>query len=326
MGRSGIDLYSQQVGSPFEEVQSFAAYVGGSPANIAVGAQRLGLKTALLTAVGDDPVGDFIVRFLEREEIETRYVARKPGTRSGAVLLAMQPPDRFPLVHYRTAAADRQIGIDDVLAAPIAESRLFLFVGTNLSGGPARDATLFAAEQARLAGTDVVVDLDFRPDQWEDPRAFGVALRSAIRHADVVIGTQNEIRAAGLTGGRIEVSHSQLSEAQVEGELDEAIHRLLELGPKLLVEKRGAAGACVYVPGSDPVAVPGFPVTVQNTLGAGDAFAAGFIFGRLQGWDPARCARIGNACGAIVVTRHACSASTPTFDEIAAFTEPHGGV
>ncbi len=106
MGRSSIDLYSNDVGAPFVEITSFAAYLGGSPTNISVGAKRLGLKTALLTAVGDDPVGDFILHALEKEHIETKYIPRKVGRRSSAVLLGIEPPDKFPLVYYRDNCAD----------------------------------------------------------------------------------------------------------------------------------------------------------------------------------------------------------------------------
>ncbi len=121
MGRSSIDLYANDIGAPFEEIDSFAAYVGGSPTNIAVGARRLGLEVALLTAVGDDKVGDFILKFLRDEGVETRYIPRKPGTRSSAVLLGIEPPDRFPLVFYRDNAADIQLTIDDVLATRLLQ-------------------------------------------------------------------------------------------------------------------------------------------------------------------------------------------------------------
>src|SRR5215471_1238340 len=120
MGRSSIDLYANDVGAPFVDIKSFAAYVGGSPTNIAVGAQRLGLRTAVLTAVGDDPVGDFILKFLKDEKVETRYIPCKPGTRTSAVVLGIEPPDKFPLVYYRDNCADNQLSIDDVLAAPLA--------------------------------------------------------------------------------------------------------------------------------------------------------------------------------------------------------------
>src|SRR5690348_9099540 len=181
MGRSSIDLYSNDIGAPFVDITSFAAYVGGCPTNISVGTQRLGLRPALLTAVGADPVGDFLLHFLEREGVETRFIPRKPGHRTSAVLLGIEPPDRFPLIYYRDNCADIELTIDDVLAAPIANSRALLISGTGLSKEPSRSATLFAAEVAKAAGSTVFLDLDFRPDQWHDPRAFGVTVRQALR-------------------------------------------------------------------------------------------------------------------------------------------------
>src|SRR6266487_6978017 len=130
MGRSSIDLYANEVGAPFVDIKSFAAYVGGSPTNIAVGAQRLGLKTAVLTAVGEDPVADFILTFLNKEGVETKFIPHKPGTRTSAVVLGIEPPDKFPLVYYRDNCADIALNIDDVLAAPVATSRALLISGT----------------------------------------------------------------------------------------------------------------------------------------------------------------------------------------------------
>ena len=194
IGRSSIDLYSNDVGTPFELIQSFAAYVGGSPTNISVGARRLGLNSA----------------FLETEGVNTDYIVRKPGRRTSAVVLGIEPPDKFPLVYYRDNCADIAITIDDVLAAPVQAARVVQFAGTNFSLEPSRSATMFAAELARRAGGKVVLDIDFRPDQWHDPRAFGVAIRSVLRLCDVVIGTQDEINAAMLTNpAQMSLTHSQ---------------------------------------------------------------------------------------------------------------------
>src|SRR5260370_23811161 len=163
MGRSSIDLYSNNIGAPFEEIQEFAAYVGGCPTNISVGTRRLGLRPALLTAVGDDQVGNFILHFLQREGVETEFIPRKPGRRSSAVVLGIEPPDRFPLTYYRDNCADIELTINDVLATPIANSRALLISGTGLSREPSRSATLFAAEIAQQAKVAVVLDIDFRP-------------------------------------------------------------------------------------------------------------------------------------------------------------------
>ncbi len=331
MGRSSIDLYSNDIGAPFVEITSFAAYVGGCPTNISVGTRRLGLRSALLTAVGDDQVGNFILHFLQREGVETRFIPRKPGRRSSAVVLGIEPPDRFPLTYYRDNCADIELNIDDVLATPISESRVLLIAGTDLSKEPSRSATLFAAETARQAGTTVALDIDFRPDQWDDPRAFGVTLRSALRLVDIVIGTEDEINAAMLTNpAQISLTHSQISDARVSGDINAAIAALLSLGPRVLAQKRGADGSRVHLVSdsslTSQIDVPGFPVEVQNILGAGDAFASGLLCGFVKGWDWYKAARLANACGAILVTRHGCANFMPTYDEVTAFIQDHGGL
>src|SRR5579859_3419433 len=330
MGRSSIDLYSNDVGAPFVEITSFAAYVGGCPTNISVGTRRLGLRAALLTAVGDDQVGNFILHFLEQEGVETRFIPRKTGRRSSAVVLGIEPPDRFPLTYYRDNCADIELTIDDVLATPIANSRVLLISGTGLSKEPSRSATLFAAEIAHQAGVPVVLDIDFRPDQWHDPRAFGVTLRSALRLVDVVVGTEDEINAVMLTDpSQVSLTHSQVSDARVSGDINAAIEALLDLGPRVLAHKRGAAGSTVHLVSNGNVVTqieaPGFPVKVENILGAGDAFASGFLYGLVNGWDWYKTARLANACGAILVTRHGCANFMPTYEEVMTFIQNHGG-
>ena len=327
MGRSSIDLYANEVGAAFPDIKSFAAYVGGSPTNICVGAQRLGLRTTLLTAVGADPVGDFIVQFLRRERVDTQYIPRKANRRTSAVILGIEPPDRFPLVFYRDNCADNALDIDDVTGAPVQDCRIFEFAGTNLSQEPCRSATLFAAQRAREAGVRVVFDIDFRPDQWHDPRAFGHNVRAALPLVDVVIGTQDEINAANLDEARqISLTHQQVSDARVRGNVLHAVEWMLRLGPEAIVEKRGREGARVHLAGTAPIEAPGYAVEVQNILGAGDAFAAGFIYGQIQGWSWRKSMRMGNACGAIVVTRHGCANFMPTLPEVLAFVSGRGGL
>lgn len=326
MGRSSIDLYSDDIGAPFVNITRFAAFVGGSPTNISVGVRRLGLRSALLTAVGEDLVGDFVLHFLNRIGVETRFIPRKPGRRTSAVLLGIEPPDRFPLVFYRDNCADVAITIDDVLATPIPEAKVFQFVGTNLAVDPLRSATLFAAEWAKRSGVTVVLDVDFRPDQWHDPRAFGVAIRTALPLVDIVIGTDDELNAAMLTArAEVSVQHSQMSGAHVVGDPEAAVEAALRAGAKAVVRKLGARGSRVYTREGEVIDVPPFPVEVVNVLGAGDAFAAGFIYGYIQGWGWYKSARLGNACGAILVTKPGCANFMPTLEEVEAFVAERGG-
>lgn len=325
MGRSSMDLYSNDVGAPFVDIKSFASYVGGSPTNMSVGCRRLGLNSALLTAFGEDPVGDFLAHFLNQEGVDIRFSPRKPGRNTSVVVLGIEPPAKFPLVFYRENCADIGLDIEDVLASPIAESRVFQFAGTNLSKEPSRSATIFAAELARRAGTSVVLDLDFRPDQWHDPRAYGVAVRSVLTLVDIVLGTEDEINAALLTDPRaVRLTHSQISDARVAGNTAEHSRTLMEHGPRIVLEKRGQHGCRIHRRDKVAEDVPGFPVTVQNILGAGDAFGAGFLYGYVKGWDLREAVLLGNACGAIVVTRHGCSIAMPSWEEVTAFMNKQG--
>ncbi len=327
MGRSGMDLYSNDIGVDFVHIKSFAAYVGGSPTNMSVGCRRLGLKSALLTAFGEDPVGDFISHFLAEEGVDIRFSPRKPGRRSGLVLMGIEPPDKFPLVFFRDNCADTALEIDDVLAAPIAESRVFEFAGTNLSKEPSRSATLYAAELAKKAGRSVVLDLDFRPDQWHDPRAYGAAVRSSLHCVDLILGTEDEINAVMVTDPHaVRLTDFQMTDARVTGNTSEHVSVLMEQGPGTVLEKRGKEGCRIHRKEHPPEDVPGFPVRVQNILGAGDAFGSGFLYGFVKGWDLRKAVRLGNACGAIVVTRHGCSISMPFWEEVMAFADERGGL
>jgi 5-dehydro-2-deoxygluconokinase len=308
MGRSCIDLYAHEIGVPITGVRSFDTYVGGCPTNISVGTRRLGLRSALLTAVGEDQIADFVLTFLEREGVDTRFIAKKPGHRTSAVVLTIMPPDRFPLTYYRDNCADRELTIDDVRRAPVADSAMLLVTGTGLSHEPGRSATFFAARTGREAGTRVLVDLDYRPDQWPDRTTFSEQMRSLLARAHLVVGTEEEVRAAADTD-----------------DLHAAVAVVLTTGVEALVLKRGKDGSTVLRIGAAPIDVAPFPIEVLNVLGAGDAFASGLIYGLRQDWPLERAARMANAVGAIVVTRRACANDMPTRAEVEAFVSERGG-
>lgn len=328
IGRSSIDLYSNDIGKPFEEISNFSAYVGGCPTNISVGTRRLGLRSSLLTGLGNDPVGDFILHFLKKEGVDTSYTVRKEGKRSSAVILGIEPPDKFPLVYYRDNCADIEINIDDIRKVPVKQCRAILISGTGLSRDPSRTATLFAAEEASAAGIKVILDVDFRADQWDNLQAFGTTIRSVLPYVDIVLGTSEEIKAAAYSGtGSAKTKDYQFSDSRIDADQEQAVERTLAKGPEVLILKSGQDGSYVYDAGTKkPQRAPGFPVEVKNVLGAGDAFASGFIYGYLNGWNWQKCARFGNACGAIVVTRHGCANFMPTLDEVEAFVKEKGGL
>ena len=325
-GRSSIDLYSQNIGSPFNDIKGFDAFVGGSPLNIAVGCARLGVNASLLTAVGNDKVGEFILNFLNGEGVNTHCIPVKNGSRSSAVVLGIEPPDKFPLVYYRDNAADSQVDIDDVDKANIPDYKILLINGTALNIEPTRSATFYATEIANRNEVDVVLDLDFRADQWHDYRAFGLTVRAILPRVKMAIGTEEEILAATLIdSSQVTIKEQQISAPEIKGNIDESISQLLYSGIETLIVKRGEKGASIYQKDGSREDVPGFPVTVLNVLGAGDAFASGFLYGVLQGWDLKKACRMGNASGAQVVTKKGCANFMPTLEESMDFINQKGG-
>ncbi|GAB3646992.1 hypothetical protein GCM10028791_08170 [Echinicola sediminis] len=326
IGRSSIDLYSQNIGADFVDIKGFDAFVGGSPLNIATGCARLGLNAALLTGVGEDKVGDFILNFLKQEGVGIQYIPKIRGARSSAVVLGIQPPDKFPLVYYRDNCADSQITVDHVIHAKVHEARMIEISATAMNVEPSRSAVFFALEEAHKAKVTTLLDIDFRADQWSDIRSFGIMVRAALPKVKIALGTEEEILAAMLQdSSQVQIEHQQISAPKITGDIDEAIKGIMALGVEVLVVKRGGKGVTIYDDKGNITDVPGFPVEPLNVLGAGDAFASGFIYGYLQGWELYKSCRMGNASGAQVVLQPGCANFMPTLEESEKFIEEHGG-
>lgn len=309
IGRCAVDFYGNDIGQPLKHAKSFNVYVGGCPANVAVGTRRLGLRSAILTRVGMEPLGDFIMHFLETEGVSVEAVTRDARHLSGLVVLGIEPPDKFPMTFYRENCADIHLDLDDVRAAPLDQTQILFVSGTGFSREPSTSATTAAVEIAQANGATAMLDLDYRPTLWDDPRAFGPTLRRIVAVADLVVGTEEEIRAAAD-----------------ESDIEAATKRLLKVGRNLraLIVKRGQHGSTVFADG-DRIDTPPFPVEILNAIGAGDAFVSGFLYGYRRGWDWRKSARFGNATGAIVVTRHACANDMPYEQEALDFVAANGG-
>lgn len=320
LGRLSLDLYALEAG-PKVETWSFGAFIGGNPLNVAVGAARLGLAAGLISAVGDDAVGEFVLARLAREGVDTHFVFTKPGRRTPAVVL-FREEGTYPLTFYREAAADWALDLEDVSRIPVEETRILFISGTALAREPSRSAAFALAERAKALGIPVYLDLDFRPGQWHDPRAYGVVLRSFLPLVQVAIGGEGEVRALRLRGLRVRAY--QATEPEVEGDLEGAVAEALGLGLEALVVKGGERGAGAFFPDGKRVWVEAFPVEVLTPLGAGDAFAAGLLWARLRGrpWEEALL--VGNACGAIVASRLGCGEFSPRREEVEAFLRERG--
>ncbi len=325
VGRVNMDLFAKDIGAEFADITGFDAAVGGSPTNIAMGTARLGLRTAAFTAVGEDTVGEFVLRYLRDAGVVTDFVKCKPGKRISLALVGVQPPNRFPLTFYRDDPADIHLTIDDASTLPLDETRAVLLSGNAFSRGTCADAARRIAEMAAVVDCTVFMDLDLRPTDWSHPRAFGVGLRSVLPDVDVLIGTEEEFYALLAPEPGDAATGAGLDDQQRK-ELDGIVGSLVAGGDTAtLVLKRGARGSEI-ITADDRIMVTGFPVEAVNTVGAGDSFASGLITSRLRGEDWYRACRIGNACGALTVTRHGCAVAFPSREELDRFIADNGGL
>ena len=318
-GRCSVDLYGQQIGSRLEDISSFAKSVGGSPTNIAIGAARLGLKSAVLTAVGNEQMGRFVLEQMGREGVSTAGIKVDTERLTALVLLSVENDKTFPLIFYRENCADMGITEEDVSEAFIASARAICVTGTHFSKPGVAAAQKKAMRIAKANGMKIAFDIDYRPNLWGlAGHAAGeeryIASERVSKHlsailpdCELIVGTEEEIRAAS---GKEDVY--------------EALQAIRAVSKAVIVLKRGPMG-CVVFEGpilakiDDGIIGKGFPIEVYNVLGAGDGFMAGFLRGFLRGESHQTSATWANACGAFAVSRLLCSPEYPTWTELQTF-------
>ena len=319
IGRSSVDLYGAQVGGRLEDMASFQKYIGGSPTNIAAGAARLGLRSALVTRVGDEHMGRFIREELAREGVDIRGVKTDPNRLTALVILGIRDDRQFPLIFYRENCADMALEDADIDPAFIAEARSVVATGTHLSHPKTESAVLKALHLARGNGARTALDIDYRPNLWglsghgDGENRFIESARVTARlqqHLglfDLIVGTEEEFHIAGGSTDTIT-----------------ALKAVRALTAATLICKRGPMGASAFtsaIPASldEGQSGPGFPVEVFNVLGAGDGFMAGLLKGWLDNAPWPLALTYANACGAFAVSRHGCAPSYPSWDELQLF-------
>src|SRR5512143_2391254 len=316
LGRFAVDFYAQQIGARLEDVTSFAKYLGGSSANTAFGCARLGLEAGMISRVGDDALGRFLVETIGREGCGTSHVSVDPTRLTGAVVLGIKDKDTFPLIFMRENCADMAITEDDIEESYIAQSRALLITGTHFSTEYIDRIGNLALDRARKNDVRTILDIDYRPVLWGltkrgDGETRFIASDGVTAHLqrilpkiDLAIGTVEEF---AIAGGSTDIMA--------------ALRRVREVTKATLVVKRGPMG-CAVIDGPIPASLDaafngkGVDVEVLNVLGAGDAFSAGFLSGWVRGEDYDACCRYANACGALVVSRHGCAPAMPTRVEL----------
>ncbi|NJM84077.1 MAG: 5-dehydro-2-deoxygluconokinase, partial [Tabrizicola sp.] len=319
IGRAGVDLYGLQIGGRLEDMGSFRKYIGGSPTNIACGTARLGLRSGLISRVGDEHMGRFIREQLVREGVDVRGVKTDPDRLTALVILGIRDQERFPLIFYRENCADMALCEDDIDEGLIAETRSVLATGTHLSNPRTAAAVIRALQLARKHGAETALDIDYRPNLWGvaghgdgesrfvESTVVTARLQATLHYFDLIVGTEEEFHIAGGTTDTIA-----------------ALRAVRAVSAAALVCKRGSRGAVAF-DGAIPDTLdqgqtgPGFPIEVFNVLGAGDGFFSGLLKGWLDNESWPRALEYANACGAFAVSRHGCTPAYPSLEELRFF-------
>ena len=302
-GRIGVDIYPLQTGVGLEQVETFGKFLGGSATNVAVAAAKYGLNSSVITKVGNDPFGNFLIEELERLKVDTSFVGRDQNYKTPVVFCEIFPPDDFPIYFYREPKApDMEVSEADLDLMAISEAKIFWSTVTGLSQEPSRSANL-AALRARAKKAHTILDLDYRSVFWATPENATAEIAKALPLVTVAIGNKEECEVA--VG---------------ETEPVRAADALLERGVELAIVKQGPKGVFAKTK-NESVEVPPHFVEVVNGLGAGDSFGGALCFGLLQQWPLEKILRFANIAGAIVASRLECSTAMPTFEEVSEIME-----
>jgi 5-dehydro-2-deoxygluconokinase len=296
MGRLGADIYPAQIRTPLREQRNYVRYVGGFAGNVSTGLARLQVNTAIVSKVGNDGHGEFIRDFLTHEGVQTGWLRIDHALNTPVVFCEIWPPDRFPLLFYRTPTCpDWELTTDDFDLEAVAHAPILLASGTGLARDKSRAAHMAALKQHQHTA---IFDLDYRPTFWSDAGAYQRAVQAALPLAGIVVGNEDEVRAAtGVEDPR------------------QAIASLRALGPHTVILKRGGEGAALY-DGDRVAEVPPVRMEVVNGLGAGDAFLASVTHGLLRGIDLETAVRRANWAGAYVASQVPCSEAMPYLKDV----------
>ena len=307
MGRIAIDF--NPVIPPFQslvEADTFKKYLGGSPANIAVGLARLGKKVGFIAKVSDDQFGDYVTKFFEDEGIDTSHITRaKNGEKLGLTFTEMLSPSESSILMYRDGVADLMLDPADVDEEYIASAKAILISGTALCQSPSREACLKAMYLAKKVGTKVIFDIDYRPYSWKSADEIAIYYSIVAENSDMVMGSREEydLTEAIIAHGRTD---------------EETAAYWMSKGNKIVIIKHGKKGSTAHTADGDFNIKP-FPINATKSFGGGDGYGSSFIFGLLEGWDIIDCLELGSASASLLVNAHGCSLFMPTLEQIQAY-------
>lgn len=307
LGRIAIDFNPVDYFKTLSESSTFKKYVGGSPANTAVGLARLGKKCGFFAAISDDRFGEYVTEYFNNEGIDTsRIVKCQNGESLGLTFTEILSRNESDILMYRNGIADLSLDPEVIKEEYICKSKSLLISGTALAQSPSREAALKAVAIAKKNSIPVIFDIDYRKYNWKSDDEISIYYSLVARDSSIIMGSREEFNLTEKFLG-------------LDGTDNESAKHWMSHSAKIVVIKHGKKGSTAYTKNSESYSIKPFPVDALKSFGGGDGYAAGFLNGILNGWDIMECLEMGSAEAAMLVASHGCSADMPTEEEVRKF-------
>ncbi|MBL7074809.1 hypothetical protein ISS37_06190 [candidate division KSB1 bacterium] len=310
LGEALIDFVSAKSGVSLGDADQFIRAPGGAPANVAVGLSRLGVPTAFIGKVGDDPFGRFLKKTLKENGVDVSNLLFDKTHKTRLAFVSLTPDAGRDFEFFGDPAADSQLREEEINSGLFEKLKLFHFGSISLISEPSRGATFSAVSKTQQSGGMVSFDPNLRLALWNDGTQAQAWIIKGIRCADVVKVSGDELDF--IAGGE---------------DLNEGCQEILGYGAKLVIVSLGAEG-CYFQTPKCRGSVEGFPVNAVDTTGAGDGFVAGLLAMIAHADQPIeemskKClwniCRFANAVGALTTTKPGAIPALPAKDEVTEF-------
>ena len=314
IGRIAIDFNPTDMNRPLWESSNFNKYVGGSPANIAVGLARLGAKCGFVARVSDDQFGDYVTKYFENDGIDVSHVFRcENGEKLGLTFTEILSPTQSSILMYRDGVADLQVCVDDVDEEYIKQAKAVVISGTALCCSPSREAALKMLFLAKKNGVKVIFDIDYRSYTWKNADEISLYYSIAAKNSDIILGSREEFDLTEALEGKCATD-------------EESAARWFSYGNKIVIIKHGKEGSCAYLSDGTAYKVGVFPVQMLKGFGGGDGYASAFIYSLLNGKSVDKALEFATASASMLVSAHSCSAAMPSAEKVQEFIDSFNGV
>ncbi|MDB2636195.1 5-dehydro-2-deoxygluconokinase [Alphaproteobacteria bacterium] len=301
IGRAGMDIYPEPPGTKITDVKDFSTHLGGSAANTCVALSKLGVSSDLVTSISDDAIGEYILNKLKEFKVGSRFCRRVDKVFQTQLAVVETILKNNQSILYRNNSCDLQLNKDDIDQIYFQDYSAVFISGTALSSEPSREAVFYASQKASKSNIPLIIDLDYRPYNWESDQMKSEIYQKIMSEMDIIIGNDLEFNIADNSSDGFHLTKN-----------------FIEKKPSIIIYKMGEKGSKVFTKEKE-FEFGIFKVDAIKPTGAGDAFNGGFMSSLYKGMSLDESVKRGSANAALVVTKVGCSSAMPDSEELENF-------